>query len=291
MTRFTQCLKWIIKWEGTVYTNDPDDAGGPTRYGVIQVRYDQYRRDNKLPLQSVRNIAWNEVEAIYRRYYWDVIKGDALPAPLDLAVFNVAVNSGTGRAIPWLNALPAAVRTDPLKASRAICDRYEGFYNAIVANRPSQRKFLRGWLNRLNDCRQEIEETSPAPAGEPEPAAWSLLLNDKPLGPAWANGEDAGRPYFPVRRYLMHLFPEAEVNKRLTVSKQNGVRQVVWDGRVAPVTEVFRPTGRNGEEEAWGRVRDMAVWQGLEITVVGDTRTLTLSRASGAAKAEGDDES
>jgi len=44
----------------------------------------------------------------------------------------------------------------PHKLTLRLCDRREERYYAIVRTNPTQRKFLKGWLNRLNDLRREI---------------------------------------------------------------------------------------------------------------------------------------
>jgi hypothetical protein len=274
MSRFETLLPWILKWEGGVFTDDPDDRGGATKWGVIQERYDQYRTAQGKMLQSVRLIHRNEVNDIYRQYYWDAIDADKLPAPLDLAAFNVAVNSGPTRAIKWLSNTTGT----PMERAEKLCDRYEQFYFSIVSANNSQSKFLRGWLNRLNDCRQEIAET---PVAAPDaPAAWSLLLGDMPIGPAWANANDNYRAYYPARKLLNVLFGAAIVDKSLALS----AGQLVWDGKRLPVTEVLRNTGTGGVMEAWASVRDMAVWLGLDIEVDGKQRIIRLIRPVGGAK-------
>ena len=52
-----------------------------------------------------------EVHEIYRAQYANVIRYDHLPAGLDYAVFDVAVNSGTKRASRFLQAI-VGQRTD-----------------------------------------------------------------------------------------------------------------------------------------------------------------------------------
>jgi lysozyme family protein len=60
-------LKFVLKWEGSAFTNHPADAGDPTRFGVIQKVYDNFRKASGKPTQSVKFIAMDEVRAIYRQ--------------------------------------------------------------------------------------------------------------------------------------------------------------------------------------------------------------------------------
>ena len=45
-----------------------------------------------------------DVAPLYKRKYWDKIKGDDLPNGVDYVVFDAAINSGPGRAAKWLQA-------------------------------------------------------------------------------------------------------------------------------------------------------------------------------------------
>ena len=49
----SEALVFTLKWEGG-FTNNPLDPGGPTNFGIIQSRYDQYRNAKKLPRRSVK---------------------------------------------------------------------------------------------------------------------------------------------------------------------------------------------------------------------------------------------
>lgn len=90
-------LRWVLAHEGG-YVNHPKDPGGATNMGVTQRTYDGYRKQRRLPPKSVRAITAGEVADIYKRQYWDAVRGDDLPAGLDYAMFDYAVNSGTKRA-------------------------------------------------------------------------------------------------------------------------------------------------------------------------------------------------
>src|SRR5690349_1648581 len=98
---FDASLAAVLHHEGG-YVNHPRDPGGATNKGVTQKTYDNWRVDHGLPPQSVRLITPAEVMAVYKRRYWDAVKGDSLPAGLDYCLFDLAVNSGPVRAITFL---------------------------------------------------------------------------------------------------------------------------------------------------------------------------------------------
>lgn len=159
-----EALRFTLKWEGG-YTNDPLDPGGPTNFGVIQSRYDQYRRDNKLSLQSVKLITKKEYTEIYEKYYWDPIRAQWVSAPLGLVLFDTAVNLGVGGAIArlqaslkvpvtskWTEAISDRIHTaDQVAVALNICNLRIAKRYARVRQRSDQKRFLRGWLNRDND--------------------------------------------------------------------------------------------------------------------------------------------
>jgi lysozyme family protein len=175
-TGFEEALAFVLKWEGSKFTNDPDDHGGPTRYGIIQREYDRYRIERGLSKRSVEFISFNkvpdEVREIYRREYWQAVQGDRMPGPLDLVMFDTGVLNGVGRAIRLLQqslniSVDGVLGTDTFDAlaladggtvATDILDRREARFREIVKNDPTQAKFLKGWLNRLNDLRRTIQQ-------------------------------------------------------------------------------------------------------------------------------------
>lgn len=97
-TTFQPSLDLTLAHEGG-FVNHPKDPGGATNKGVTQAVYNAYRRNKGLDVQSVRHITAAEVKDIYRKQYWDKAGCPRLPAGVDYAVFDYAVNSGPGRAI------------------------------------------------------------------------------------------------------------------------------------------------------------------------------------------------
>ena len=165
---YAAALQFVLRWEGG-FVDDPDDRGGRTNKGVTQSVYDTYRRQHGLALQDVLEITDAEVSAIYHDGYWLQACCDELRNKLDLAQFDTAVNMGPNRAARILQTavrttvdgiigpitLAAAEAADLGEALTSYCEIREGLYRTF-AKAPRQEKFLRGWLNRLNDLRREL---------------------------------------------------------------------------------------------------------------------------------------
>lgn len=94
---FERVMPWVLAHEGG-YVHHPEDPGGATNMGVTQATFTGYLRAKGAPNRPVANITPDEVATIYRGQYWNAVRGDDLPAGLDYAVFDYAVNSGPARA-------------------------------------------------------------------------------------------------------------------------------------------------------------------------------------------------
>jgi lysozyme family protein len=57
-------------------------------------------------------------------------------------------------------ALTVAKTLNPVQLALRLCDRREERYRAIVRANPKLGKFLKGWLNRLNDLRKNIKDAA-----------------------------------------------------------------------------------------------------------------------------------
>ena len=94
-----KCLETILHHEGG-YVNHPKDPGGETNLGVTKRVYEEFGGT-----KDMKDLTREDVEPIYKKNYWDRLKGDDLPAGLDLCVFDFGVNAGTGRAAKYLQTL------------------------------------------------------------------------------------------------------------------------------------------------------------------------------------------
>jgi lysozyme family protein len=164
---FDDALLFVLRWEGGL-SDDPADHGGRTMKGVTQRVYDGWRSSQGLPPADVAGISDQELGAIYRKNYWEKASCDQLRAHLNLVQLDTATNMGTGRAVKILQqavgvgddgAFGPATREacdtcSPPDAVARYCTIREGLYRQF-AEAPGQDRFLRGWLNRLNDLRVE----------------------------------------------------------------------------------------------------------------------------------------
>jgi lysozyme family protein len=162
--RFDECLRLLLVSEGGL-SDHPSDNGGRTQYGITKAVYDAYRDLMHQPRRMVDLISQAEVSAIYRRQYWNAVHGDELPAGIDYAVFDYAVNSGAGRACRALQAalmvqedgkiglitLGRARSGDPAQIINRLCDARLAFLNTL----DDWSVFGKGWSNRVHSVRSK----------------------------------------------------------------------------------------------------------------------------------------
>ena len=142
--KFKKALDFILSAEGG-YSNHPNDLGGETNFGITTSTYKAYRKQKNLPYQSVKYISSNEIEEIYyKKYYLASGANQLQDEKLALVHFDTAVNMGIPRANNFLTLSKGNVQ-EYLNLRK---NKYIQF-----ANVPSQKIFLKGWLNRL--CKLE----------------------------------------------------------------------------------------------------------------------------------------
>jgi lysozyme family protein len=163
-SRFEVCLAETLKWEGGWF-NHPRDPGGPTMKGVIQRVYDGWRDSQGLHRRSVREIEHHELLDIYRRNYWDQVRGDELPIGIDMAVFDFAVNSGPGRAAKYLQRVlkmnrvdghigPATIGAAGKADASDVVERLMADRRTFIRQIKHYDAFGRGWERRCNGVEQ-----------------------------------------------------------------------------------------------------------------------------------------
>lgn len=122
----------IMDFEGgSRMTNDPDDPGRLTKYGVSQKAY---------PNEDIANLTIERAKEIYKRDYWDKVNGDELIYPWDMIMADTAVNCGVSRALKFME--------DSSSPEDFHLERI-AFYKMRVERMPNMQKYFRGWVNRV----------------------------------------------------------------------------------------------------------------------------------------------
>jgi len=166
MSRFDECLKRILKHEGG-YSNDPLDSGGRTNLGVTQRVWEEFV-GHSVTEADMKALTPQKVGSMYKLKYWNPSYCEVLPKGLDYVVFDFAVNAGTGRSVKTLQqaigcvadgvigpkTMAAINDANPKDLIAKFSDARADFYQGIVARKPDQARFIRGWLNRVEESRK-----------------------------------------------------------------------------------------------------------------------------------------
>jgi lysozyme family protein len=136
----------------------PDGRKGSTMLGVTQFNWEQHV-GHEVTHDHMRRLTPADVEPLYKKKYWDVVRADELPSGIDYLVFDMGVNAGPGRSIKLMQTalgVPAdggfgpmtmaAVQTaDPVKLIQDFSDAKEDFYRGL----DDFPVYGKGWLNRV----------------------------------------------------------------------------------------------------------------------------------------------
>lgn len=146
---FQQAFERTIGFEGG-YANDPRDPGGETKYGISKRAY---------PALDIANLTLAQAKAVYHRDYWRAVRGDELPAPIAIEVFDAAVNHGPKQAVRFMQralqvaddgiigpvTLGAAKKIDPA----VFVARFNGERLMFYTDLKTWPAFGRGWSRRV----------------------------------------------------------------------------------------------------------------------------------------------
>ena len=153
---FDKCFEMLLAHEGG-FVNHPDDPGGATNLGVTKRTLQNYL-GRHVSMDEMRNLTPEDVKPIYRLNYADAVCFDDLPAGLDWAMLDWAVNSGSGRAAKALQKIVGAKQDGAIgpKTLQAVAnyeteetigklhDSRQKFYEGLS----HFKTFGRGWTRR-----------------------------------------------------------------------------------------------------------------------------------------------
>lgn len=187
MADIEKLIPFIIKWETGVrqksgekvevlferarkkgFANDPQDSGGATQTGITISTYRTWCKKHGVSAPTVanlKNIPYATWRAVLKELYWDRWKADEIQ---NQNVANILVDwvwaSGShgivkpqkllgvkADGIVGPKTIAAVNGKSPLGLFGLIKSARISFVEDIARRNPSQRKWLNGWKNRIND--------------------------------------------------------------------------------------------------------------------------------------------
>lgn len=169
---FQRVYEFTHKWEGgSKFTQDPNDPGGATKYGVsyrfmegLPLKVSDINKDGKLTWRDVQALSAENAERIYKFYFWDALKLDSFEFGLASVLFDTAVNIGKTRTVKALQLLSGAntdgvlgpktiqavCRIDQPALAKAVLFYREAYYLRLFKSQKWTAKYIDGWLNRIS---------------------------------------------------------------------------------------------------------------------------------------------
>jgi lysozyme family protein len=164
-SNFETCLALMLAHEGG-YVDHPKDPGGMTNLGVTKRVWEEWV-GHEVDEKQMRALTPETVAPLYKRKYWDAIRADDLVDGVDYCVFDVAVNSGPGRAVKFLQlcvgvtadggfgpATLAAVKEaekDPTRLIEIYCAKRLEFLQSLK----TFETFGKGWSRRVQEVKDK----------------------------------------------------------------------------------------------------------------------------------------
>jgi lysozyme family protein len=162
MSNFDEAFNYTVANEGDTYTNDPNDKGGPTKFGITLATLSSYVGHQAIP-RDVQNLTLDEAKEIYKRDYWLKMECDQIrDKGVAMALFDIGVNFGPSEGVRLIQMVvdtkaDGRMGPDTLTAInghkgssiiKALICNIQLMYVTHVINDPSQLEFLKGWIVR-----------------------------------------------------------------------------------------------------------------------------------------------
>ena len=135
-------LPWIgeLREHEGFKSNDPDDAGGETVFGISKTFHPEMFKDGPP--------TWEQAEAFYLAL-WIRNGCDALEFPMDVIHGDACVNPGEGAAKRF--RMQSGEHNDITRRGVEYCVLRLRYYQARVRENPVKLKYIVGWMDRTLD--------------------------------------------------------------------------------------------------------------------------------------------
>lgn len=168
-TFFDQAFAYLLGDEGLIYTNNPLDSGGPTKFGITQNAYQLYL-GRIVEMSEIKELSVDLAKKFYHDRYWSVLSCDKISIlGTAIAIFDSGVLYGPGTAAilaqKTANACGANLKFDGdlgdksveflnLISQEVFLEEFHKMIlmrvNSVISAHPKNEVFRTGWTNRAN---------------------------------------------------------------------------------------------------------------------------------------------
>lgn len=170
LSNWDKSFDMVIAHEGG-FTNDQRDSGnhlpdgrqGCTMWGCTQANWEAYV-GKKVTQDDMRALKKEDVKPLYKRDYWDAVKGDELPSGVDYAAFDFAINAGAKRSRVMLqralgvadDGVIGAKTMEAIKAAdgEQLLEKFSEAKTNFYKSLSNFNVYGAGWLRRVADVKK-----------------------------------------------------------------------------------------------------------------------------------------
>jgi len=167
LSNWDKSFDMVIAHEGG-FTNDerdpgnklPDGRKGSTMLGCTQANWEKYI-GHEVTQDDMKALKKEDVKPLYKKDYWDAVRGDDLPAGVDYAVFDFAINAGPAAARKMIQKAlgvtadgsigPATIKAIQEAEGKDLLDKFSHSKEAFYKSLPTFQTYGKGWLKRVAD--------------------------------------------------------------------------------------------------------------------------------------------
>ncbi len=184
MTNLDVAFNYLVDTdEGSKYTNDPDDSGGPTKFGITKATYEEFFKV-AVSDDVIAEMTPETAKQIYSALYWARLRcGDIQDLGLATAIFDSSVLYGVGtiallvqralslcgatleldgilgdKSIELINRLGGGALSNRTTILTAFHGLLLEHIDAVIVAKPKDEKYRHGWTLRADRLLRLLDE-------------------------------------------------------------------------------------------------------------------------------------
>lgn len=166
---FDKAMDYLLGNEGTQFTDNPNDSGGPTKFGVTKGAFEEFIEEI-ISIEDFKLLTIDSARTFYHLKYWMLLSCDKInDLGVAIAIFDCGVLYGVRTASyltqKTLNQCGSNLKTDAVVGPKTVAalnsinvHDFISTLNVILISRinliirahPKDEVFRKGWTSRAN---------------------------------------------------------------------------------------------------------------------------------------------